>query len=161
MLEINPGLILWTIITFAILLIILRVMAWKPLLHALTSREERVRMSLQRAEDAEQEARRLLEENKRQLAQADELAQRALKEGREMGERLKNEIVEKAHTMARHTVDQAKEEIRREKDAALVKLRAEVADLAILAAGKILDENLDSPRHRKLVDGAIQDIHKT
>jgi F-type H+-transporting ATPase subunit b len=161
MLEINPGLILWTIVTFAILLIILRVMAWKPLLHALTSREERVRMSLQRAEDAEQEARRLLEENKRQLAQADEQAQRALKEGREMGERLKSEIVEKAHTMARHMVDQAKEEIHREKDAALVRLRSEVADLAITAAGKILDETLDPARHRKLVDGAIEDIHKT
>jgi F-type H+-transporting ATPase subunit b len=160
MLEINPGLIAWTIITFGILLIILRLTAWKPLLQALTAREERIRLSIQRAEEAEQEAQRLLEENRRQLAQADAQAQRAIKEGRDLGERLKIEIIEKAHTMSRHMVEQAKEEIRREKDAALQSLRAEVADLAIAAAGKILDESLDPQRHQKLVDAAIRDIHK-
>jgi F-type H+-transporting ATPase subunit b len=58
-------------------------------------------------------------------------------------------------------IDQAREEIRREKDAALGQLRAEVADLAVLAAGKLLDANLDTAASRKLVDAAIRDLPKS
>jgi len=158
MLDINPGLIFWTIITFILLMVILRVIAWKPLVSALTAREERIRTSLQQAEEARQEAKKLLEEHKNQLAQAEEQSQRIIKEGREMGARLKAEILEKANASSRHMIDQAKEEIRREKEAALSQLRSEVADLAIVAAGKILDANLDKEKHRHLIDTVIKDI---
>jgi F-type H+-transporting ATPase subunit b len=160
MLDINPGLILWTIITFAIVLLILRLTAWKTLLGALTAREERIRISLEQAERAQQDAARLLEENKKQLAQAEEHSQRIVREGRDLGERLKSEILEKADAGARHMIDQAKEEIGREKEKALNQLRAEVADLAIGVAGKILDANLDPAKHRQLIDAAIKDLSK-
>ncbi|MBX2990743.1 MAG: F0F1 ATP synthase subunit B [Bacteroidetes bacterium] len=158
MLEINPGLIFWTIVTFLAMLFILSKVAWKPLLHALTSREEQIRTALLEAEEAQAEAKKLLEENRRQLAQAEAHAQQAMREGREMGEQLKTEIVEKAHASARNMIEQAKEEIRREKDSALQELRGEVADLAVTAAGKIIDANLDVNKHRQLVDGVIKDI---
>ena len=158
MLEINPGLIFWTIITFIAVLAILSKVAWKPLLHALTSREEQIRTALQQAEEAQTEAKKLLEENKRQLAQAEAHSQQAMREGRAMGERLRVEIVEKANANARAMVEQAKEEIRRERDAALTQLRGEVADLAVIAAGKIIDANLDVNKHRQLVDNVIKDI---
>jgi F-type H+-transporting ATPase subunit b len=158
MLEINPGLIFWTIVTFIAVLAILSRVAWKPLLHALTSREEQIRTALQHAEEAQAEAKKLLEENKRQLAQAEAHAQRAMREGREMGEKLKVEIVEKANASARATVEQAKEEIRRERDAALQQLRGEVADLAVTAAGKIIDATIDVNKHRQIVDNVIKDI---
>jgi F-type H+-transporting ATPase subunit b len=160
MLEINPGLIIWTIITFVVVLVILRFTAWKPLLGALTAREEKIRDSLQHAEEAQKQAQRLLEENKRQLALAEEQSQRIIKDGRDMGERLKAEIIEKANAGSRHMIEQAKEEIRREKDQALNQLRGEVADLAIIATGKLLDENLDTAKQRKLVDKVIQEINK-
>lgn len=158
MLEINPGLIFWTIVTFLAVLAVLSKVAWKPLMQALTSREEQVRTSLEQAESANAEARKLLEENKRQLAQAEAHAQQAMREGREMGEKLKAEIIDKANTSARSMVEQAKEEIRRERDAALMQLRGEVADLAVTAAGKIIDANLDVNKHRQLVDSVIKDI---
>jgi F-type H+-transporting ATPase subunit b len=161
MLEINPGLIVWTIITFLIVLAILRVVAWKPLLRALNQREEKIRASLEQTEQARQKAQELLEQNKQQLALAGEQAQRIMKEGREMGEKLKNEIVERANTTSRQMIIQAKDEIQREKDAALKELRAEVADLAIGAAGKIIDANLDTPKQRKLVDSIINQIQKS
>lgn len=161
MFDINPGLILWTLITFLILLVILRKAAWKPLLGALKAREEKIGTALQEAEDAQQEGRRLLEENRRQLALAEEQSQRVIREGREMGERLKAEIVDKANVSSRHMIDQAREEIRREKDAALGQLRAEVADLAVMAAGKLLDANLDNAASRKLVDAAIRELPKS
>ncbi len=161
MLDMNPGLILWTIITFVLLLVILRMVAWKPLLGALTAREEGIRTALQDAEQAHQEARRLLEENRRQLAQAEEQSQRIIREGREMGERLKAEMLEKATASSRQMIDQARDEIRREKDAALGQLRAEVADLAVAAAGKLLDANLDSAASRRLVEAAIRELPKS
>ncbi len=160
MLEINPGLILWTILTFVIVVLILRAAAWKPLLGALTAREEQIRSSLQHAEQAQQEAQRLLEENRKQLAAAEEQSQRIIREGRVLGERLKAEIMDKANASSRHMIEQAKEEIKREKEAALVQLRGEVADLAITAAGKILDANLDTAKQRQLVDAAIKDLNK-
>lgn len=160
MLDINPGLIAWTIITFLIVLVVLRAVAWKPLLTALTAREERIRTSLQHADEARQEAQGLLEENKRQLAMAEEQAQRFIKEGREMGDRLKTEIMEKANASSRQMIEQAKDEIRREKETALSQLRSEVADLAIGAAEKILDAKLDTPKQRQFVDSIIKDLNK-
>lgn len=161
MLEIKTGLIFWTILTFVVTLLVLRKAAWKPILKALTSREERIRTALQEAEEAQQEGRRLLEENRQQLSKAEDQSQRIIREGRELGEKLKAEIVEKANTSSRHMIEQAKEEIRREKDAALGQLRAEVADLAIIAAGKIIDANLDTAKNRSLVDTAIKNIGKS
>ncbi|HXX62372.1 MAG TPA: F0F1 ATP synthase subunit B [Bacteroidota bacterium] len=158
MLEINPGLIVWTIITFVVVMVILRLTAWKPLLAALAAREESIRSSLQQAEDARTQAQKLLEENRRQLALAEEQSQRVIREGRDMGERLKSELLEKANVSARTMIDQAKEEIQREKESALIKLRAEVSDLAIAVAGKVLDENLDAPKQRALADAAVRDI---
>jgi len=145
---------------FLVVLAILRFTAWKPLLAALTSREEKVRSSLERAEKAQQEAQRLLDENQRQLALAEEQSERIIREGREMGEKLKGEIVEKANASSRHMIDQAKDEIAREKEKALTQLRSEVADLAIAAAGKLLDANLDTPKQRQLVDAAIRELNK-
>ena len=158
MLEINSGLIVWTILTFVIVLAILRSAAWKPLLAALSAREESIRSSLREAADARGEAARLLEENKRQLAQAEEQSRRIIREGRDMGERLKAELLEKANTTSLRMIEQAKEEIQREKDAALVKLRAEAGDLVIAAAGKVVDANLDTPKQRQLADAAIREI---
>ena len=160
MLEINPGLIVWTIITFLIVLVILRSAAWKPIVQALKDREDKIRSSLEEAERARVEAQRLLNENRQVLAEAESQSARIIREGRDMGERLKSEILEKAQTSSRQVIDQAKDEIRREKDAALIQLRGEVSDLAIAAAGKILDANLDNAQQRRLVDQAIQELSK-
>ena len=158
MLDINPGLIVWTIITFIAVLVILRAAAWKPLLTALTTREESIRNSLRDAEEARVQAQQLLDEHRRQLAEAGEQSQRLIREGRDMGERLKAEIIEKANSASRHMIDQAKEEISREKESALVQLRTEVSDLAVAVAGKIIDANLDASKQRHLADAAIKEI---
>lgn len=161
MLEINPGLFIWTIITFIVVLVILRVFAWKPLLGALAAREEQIRASLQHADDAQRKSEELLEQNRRQLAQAEEQAQRMMKEGREMTEKLKAEILEKANATSRHMVEQAKDEIAREKEAAVKELRAEVGDLAIRVAEKVLDANLDTAKQRELVGTIIRQLQKS
>lgn len=160
MLDINPGLILWTILTFVIVLVILRRTAWKPLLTALKEREDSIRTSLHDAEEARNQAQKLLDENKKLMATAETQSQKIIKEGRDMAERLKAEILEKANASSQQMVVQAREEIQREKESALTQLRSEVADLAITAAGKILDANLDPAKQRAIVDAAIRDINK-
>ncbi len=160
MLELNPGLIAWTIITFLLLVTVLRTFAWKPILGALKTREEGIRTTLERAEEARNEAARLLEEHRRQLQQAEQEGHRIMSESRALGDKLKEEIVTQAHQQSRRMIDQAKEEISRDKDAALSQLRSEVASLAITAAEKILDESLDDARHRKIVDAYLNQLPK-
>ncbi|HUN66472.1 MAG TPA: F0F1 ATP synthase subunit B [Bacteroidota bacterium] len=160
MLDPNPGLIIWTILTFLLLLTVLRMYAWKPILEGLRKREEGVKSTLERAEQARQEAERLLQENRKQLEQAEQQGQKILSESRALADKLKNEIVENANQQSRRLVDQAREEIERNKDAALSQLRGEVASLAITAAEKILGETLDEARQRRLVDAYLKDLPK-
>lgn len=158
LLNLNPGLIVWTFITFFIVLFVLKKFAWKPLLSMLEKREEGIKSDIQRAEHAREEAERLLTEYKKNLQNAEVEARRIIDEARTMAKQLKDEIVESAHASAHNLTTQAKAEIQREKETALRQLRDEVADLAIQAAGKILDESLDDARHRKIVDTYIDTL---
>jgi F-type H+-transporting ATPase subunit b len=158
MLNPNPGLIVWTIITFALLVIVLRAFAWKPLLEALQKREDSVRDSLHRAEQARAEAERLIEENRRQLALAGQEGKRILNESRTLAQQLQKELTDKAQEQSRKMIDQARAEIERNKDAALVQLRGEVAALALGAAEKILSETLDDAKHRRIIDTYLNDL---
>jgi len=158
MLEVNPGLIVWTIITFVCLAILLRAFAWKPLLEALHKREEDMRSSLERAEQAKQEAERLLKENQEKLSHFEEDGKRIIEEHRAMGAKLKDDMLEKASKQYRNMMDQAKQEIDRDKEKALIQLRNEIASLAIQAAEKILDVTLDESKHRKIIDSYLKEL---
>lgn len=160
MFDINPGLIVWTIITFVLLVAVLSKYAWKPLLQALHEREDKIRSALEQAEKARAEAAELLKQNERNMARAEEEYQKTIREGKALAEKLKEEIVNKAKQQAQRELQMAKEEIQRDIDAAKQQLRSEVADLAIRAAEKILDETLDQQRHKKLVDNFLNQLPK-
>ncbi|MEE9224586.1 MAG: F0F1 ATP synthase subunit B [Bacteroidota bacterium] len=161
MLELNPGLIIWTGITFFLLLLILRTVAWKPILTALQTREDTIRSSLDRAEEAKRGAEHILEENRKNLSRAEQESFRIINEGKSLAEKMKSEIVEKANAQARRMIEEAREGINREKEVALSELRGEVADLAVLAASKILEETLDVRKHRKMVDNFLKELPKS
>ncbi|MDA0745809.1 MAG: F0F1 ATP synthase subunit B [bacterium] len=158
MLDINPGLIIWTIITFLALMLVLRMVAWKPLLAMLDERETRIREALDQAEKARQEAQASATENLKALEKAQAEARQAIAEGREAAERVAQDVRERAEGEARQMLEQAQRAIRQEKEQAIQELRTQVADLAIQAAGKLLDENLDEARNRKIVDEFIDRI---
>lgn len=160
MLDINPGLIIWTIITFALLVVVLGKFAWKPLLQALQSREQEIADSLKKAEEAKKDAERMMQENKLAMDKASTETARLIAEGRAMAEQLKNDIVAKANESAKKLIDQAKDEITREKESAMAQLRSEVADLSISVAEKILDESLDGAKQKKMVDKVLQQLQK-
>ncbi len=152
----NPGLVIWTIVTFICLLLVLRKLAWKPLLDSLHKREETVRTSIERAEQAQQEAERMLDEHRKRLELAEQEGRRILEEHRTLASKLKDEMLQHAQNQSQQMIDKAKQEIERDKEAALTELKEDVADLAIQAAGKILDETLDEKRHRKVIDSYLQ-----
>jgi F-type H+-transporting ATPase subunit b len=160
MFDINPGLIVWTIVTFILVLTVLGKFAWKPLLQSLDEREEKIRGALEQAEKARAEAAELLKQNERNMARAEEEFQKAIREGKALAEKMKEEIVTKAKQQAQHEIKMGKEEIQRDIDAAKKQLRTEVADLAIMAAEKILDESLDQQKQKKLVDSFLNQLPK-
>lgn len=160
MLELNPGLTIWTIVTFLALLAILRAVAWKPIIGALTARETAIRESLERADHARQEAERIIAEHSVKLARADEEARRILIDAREGAERLKDEIATKARQEGERMLEFANAEIERSRKAAQQQLQAEVANLAIHAAERILNETLDAARQKSLSDRIISELPK-
>ncbi len=160
MLEINPGLVLWTIISFIILVAILGKYAWKPIIKALGEREDKIRSALEQADRARAEAADLMKKNEEDIARAEQQYQKMLRESKEMAEKMKEEIVGKARQQAQQELQRATEEIQRSVDSARQQLRTEVADLAIKAAEKILDESLDAPKQKKMVNSFLDQLRK-
>jgi F-type H+-transporting ATPase subunit b len=160
MFEINPGLIVWTVITFVVLLSVMKKFAWKPILKMLEERESKIRTALEEADRARTEAAEMLKQNEKNLARAEEEYQKMIREGKALAEKLKEDIVTKAKQQAQQELKLATEEIQRNVDAAKLQLRAEVADLAIKATEKILAETLDEKRQKQLIDSVMNQLPK-
>ncbi len=91
----NPGLIFWTAITFVIVLLILKKIAWGPILNALEEREKGIQSSIDRAFQAKDESEAILRKNKELLAKADAESDRIIREGKDFAEKLRADIAEK------------------------------------------------------------------
>ena len=160
LLTLEPGMIIWTFISFAILLWTLKKFAWKPMLEMLDGREQRIRGDLDRAEKARLESEQLMLQHKEMISKAEQQAYAVIDDAKKSADKVREGIVQAAHEQTRQMIEQAKGEIIREKETALAQLRSEVADLAIQAAGKILREDLNDDRHKILVDAFITGLPK-
>ena len=160
MLEINPGLMIWTVLTFVCLAMVLGKFAWKPILKMLDERENKIRSALEQAERARTEAAEMMKQNEKNLARAEEEYQKMIREGKALAEKMKDEIVVKAKQQAQQELKQATEEIERNIEAAKLQLRSEIANLAIKATEKILEETLDENKQKKLTDSVINKLPK-
>lgn len=156
----NFGLFFWMSVTFLLLLFVLRKLAWGPITKALQEREERIDTSIKSAEKALAEAKQIQADNAVARREAEQDAQKILREARESAEKLRTEEVENTREKIKGMQEQARLEIEREKESALNQLRSEVADLAIQAAEKILDDSLDQSRHKQLVNSFIDGLGK-
>jgi F-type H+-transporting ATPase subunit b len=158
MLEINPGLSIWTLIIFGILLVLLTKLAWKPILNSLKLRENAIADSLTKAEQARSEAEKLIAETERQRKLNEEQLHKQLREGKEYAERMRSEMAAKAQDEAKKLLDQARTQIERDTQIAISQLRNEAADIAVAAAGKLMDESMTDDKHRKIVEKFISEI---
>lgn len=158
LLDIHVGTIIWTIITFVVVLIILKSTVWKPLLAALDEREKRISDALESSEKAREEAQAALAEHQKMLDGAEGEAREIVRQSREAAEKVHQDIVDQARADAQQTVEQARRSIESEKRAAIAELRREMADLAVQAAGALIEANLDDEGNRRLVDDMIARI---
>jgi len=149
--SVDPGLSLWTIVTFLVVLTVLGKYAWGPILKALDAREQGIRDAISEAQSLRAEGAHALEEHRAQLADARRQAQDIVAEGREVADRLRKEIEGQAREEAERILERSRQEIRRERDLALEQIRSEAVELSLAAASRLLGETLTSEKDRSLV----------
>ncbi len=154
------GLIFWTLITFVALLVFLRKVAWKPLLGAIEERERAIRESQEQAKRDRDEAASMLEQQRRMLGQARQERAEALEAGRRDAETLRAEILEEAKRQREQILKQTEAQVEIGLRQARGELKAAAADIAILAAEKLLAKDLDDAEHRKLVEEYLADLER-
>jgi F-type H+-transporting ATPase subunit b len=156
--TINPGLTIWTLVIFGLLLVILARTAWPMIMKQVEEREARIKKHLDEAANANAEAQRLLAEYQGQMAKARSDAQELVAEGRQAGERVREEMIAKGRTEQEELLERARREIGLERDRALAELRHEAVELSIAAASKVIERNLDSDADRKLVQDYLSGL---
>jgi F-type H+-transporting ATPase subunit b len=154
--QVDPGLFIWTIVTFLVLLTLLAKFAWGPLLQALSAREETIRKSLADAEKARQELERLNQESAAIIKQARGEAEAIVGASRADAERLRGELREKARAEADGILKNAERQIQLETARALEQIRHEAADISVAIASKIIQKNLTKEDNQRLIDEALK-----
>ena len=159
-LSFDPGLFMWTIVTFFIVLIILKWKAWGPLIDALDKREENIRNALSSAEKAREEADKVAGEYEEMIRKAQSEAQKIVAESKAAGERVRAEIKVTAEKEAGDILEKAKKQIQSEKANAIQEIRSTVVEFSLQAASKVIEKNLDSEDNRRLIKETIDGIGK-
>ena len=156
--QLDPGLFIWTILTFLILFFVLSKFAWKPLLTLLESRENTIKSSLEDAEKAKQELERLNTESEAIISEARSEAQSIRVEAKSAAEKIKADIMAQAGEDAKKLRDETEKQIQVEKDKAISEVRQEVVGLAITVAEKVIRKNLSKEDNQDLIEDSLKNL---
>jgi len=156
--QLDPGLYIWTIVVFLVLLGLLARFAWKPLLEALEARQESIRRSLDDAAKAKQELERLQVESQRILAEARAEADTIVARTREDAARLRDELRAKAQQESATIVKNAQKQIELETARAVQQIRHEAVDLSIAIASKLLQRNVSKADNERLIEDTFKQL---
>ena len=158
LLDVNPGLIVWTLVTFILLLVLLKKVAWKPILTALDNRAKGIEDSLNRAEKANEEAQKILDENRASLSKAEEESKKIIDQSRSYGDGLKEQMLKESKIQAQKIISDATDEIERQKQSAFEELKNQIAEISVNAAEKIMKESIDMEKNKQLVNKYLNEI---
>src|SRR2546426_10214271 len=158
LLKITPGLMIWTLVCFFITFWVLKRYAFGPIQKALDERRERIRRSIEEAEQARNEARRLLEEHRALIGKARGQAEEILAEARKVAESMARRVKEETEADRHRRLEETKRQIEAETQRALHQIRAEVAELTLIATPKVTGKVLDDSDHKRLIEDAISDL---
>jgi len=158
--DINPGLIIWTLLVFVILLGLLWKFAFPSIVKSVEERERRIQKQLEDAERANAEAQRLLEEHKKQIAAARNEAQDILAKAKTVSQKERETLLAKAREEYDALLTRARKDIDAEKEKAILALRREAVELSIAAASRVIEANLDTDANRKLVADFLDSLGK-
>ena len=158
LIEVSTGLMNWTVVCFAITFFVLKRFIFGPMQRAIDARRQCIREAIEEAERARAEARRLLEEHRSLVAQGRSEAEETLAEGRRLAEAQRERVREETEADRQRRLEDTRRQIEAETARALEQIRADVADLALIAAGKVTGKVLTGDDHRRLIEDAIRDL---
>ena len=154
----NTGLTLWTIVTFLVLLAVLRWKAWGPLMDALDARSKQIEESLSKAEKVTAEAEQQAAKNEEILQVARKEAQEIVAQAREAGDKLKHKMETDGKEQYDGMLEKAKEQIDMEKQKALNEIKTTVVDIALKASEKVIKRNLSDEDNKKIVEQTVEEF---
>jgi F-type H+-transporting ATPase subunit b len=158
LISVTPGLMIWTIVCFLITLFVLKRYAFGPIQKMIDDRQARIRASIEEADHARDEARKLLEEHRALVASARGDAEEILSEARRVGDATRERVREEAEADRHRRIEETHRQVEAETRRALEQIRAEVADLTLIATAKVTGKTLDEADHRRLIEDAIADL---
>ena len=158
LIQVTPGLMIWTIVCFLICLFVLKRYAFAPIQQAIDERRERIRQSLEEADRARDEAHELLEQHRQLIGQAKAEAEEILTEARRVGDATERRMRDDTEAERQRRLEDTKKQIEAETRRALDLIRSEVADLSLIAASKVTGKSLDSDDHRRLIEEAVSEL---
>jgi F-type H+-transporting ATPase subunit b len=150
----------WTLLTFAVMFLVLAKLAFKPIAEALDRRGQTIKKSIEDAEKQRAEAKKLMEDYQKQVADARNEAGKIIEEARQLGERVRKEVVDKANTEASAAVQRAQEEIQRQKEKGIQEMKDTVAALSVQIASRVIEKEVNEATHRQLIENLIKDLGK-
>jgi len=158
LLDINTGLMIWTVIVFALVLTALYFFAYPHLLGAVEAREKRIEQLLADAEADREKAAALLREQERNLEETRTQAQDILAESRTASEKAREEMLAETRQEQEQMMARIRRDIEQERDRAVDLIRREAVDLAIAAASRLIRKDLDSEQNRRLVERYLAEV---
>ncbi|MBP7148285.1 MAG: F0F1 ATP synthase subunit B [Acidobacteria bacterium] len=160
LLRVNPGLWLWTLIVFLVLLAVLYRYGWGMMISALDKRDKAIRGSIEQARHDRDEAQRLLEEHKALLDKGRRESAEMIAAAQKEAGRERARLVQEAREEYERIVARGREQIEQETRGALTQIRSTVADLAVDVASRLLRHNLDEPNQRALAERFVSELEK-
>jgi len=161
LLEPNTGSIFWTVVTFILLLLVLKKYAWKPILKTLEDRENKIKIALYQAEQDQKDAQKYLEEQKTLLDKARKESIQMINESKKNAENVRKDIVEQSRVEAEKILERAKQEIDLSKETAINDVKKYAVELSFAAAQKVLRETLTEEKHLQIIEKSVKELSQS
>jgi F-type H+-transporting ATPase subunit b len=158
LIDVTVGLMIWTLVCFGITFFVLKKYAFGPIQKIIDERRKRIRESIDEADRARTEARRLLEEHRQLMHDARGQAEEILSEARRLADAQRDRLREELEAERQRRMEDTRKQVETETRRALEQLRAEVAELTVIATARVTGKVLDEADHRRLIDEAIGEL---
>jgi len=158
LIQVTPGLMIWTIICFGITFFVLRKYAFGPIQQMIDARREKIEQAIAEADNARQEARKMLEEHKQLIGQAKSESEEILSEARRVGDAQRERVRQETEEDRQRRLEETRRQIEQATHQALGQIREEVGKLSLLAAEKITRKSLTGSDQQRLIDEALAEI---
>ena len=158
MVQVHGGTLFWSVVAFLLLFLVLRKVAWGPIISALEQREKEIKDALNSAATAKQDAEKATADYEKIKQEAHAEAQSILSEAKIVKEKMITDAVKEAKKKADQETESALQSINAEREKAVKEIKTATVDLSIKAASKLIEKNLDNDDNRKLVNDAIDKI---